>query len=261
MEREGRLMNNSIILDFENHLSRERIRNMGEVFTPEQCVHQMLNLFDDKIWADENVIFFEPSVGRGNIVLVILEKRITALRKKYHEAKREKPVLHAVANAVHTLWAIDICPVNIELTRKRIFDHVVAILQGSDDKMNQSKTRGFLAHVLCTLTWQIHGNEALSCLGDKAEVYTQASKTKLGRDWIDKNKYKLIDFALDWCEFYKQTLRQNTVPLAYERALRLIESSAKSNRVRGFDEFAFAKDALQRLSDTRTALTLDIGVA
>lgn len=254
-------MHSSITFDFEHHRSRERIKNMGEVFTREQYVQQMLDLFDENIWADENVIFFEPCAGHGNIVLLILEMRIDALIKKYHKAKREKPVLHAVANALHTLWAIDICPLNIELIRKRIVDRVVATLLGANDTMNQSKTRGFLAHVLCTLTWQIHRNEALSSLSDETEAYTQASKIKLGRDWIKKHKHKPIDFNLDWCEFYKQAICQKTVPLAYERALRFIESSAKGNKVRDFDEFAFAKDAMQLLSDTRTTRQVDIGVA
>ena len=76
-------MNSAQLLIFENHRSRERIKDMGEVFTPDQYVQQMLALFNDKLWADENAIFFEPSCGHGNIVLPILEKRISIFSRKY----------------------------------------------------------------------------------------------------------------------------------------------------------------------------------
>ena len=44
-------MDNSLIINLENHRSRERIKDMGEVFTPEQYVQQMLGMFDEKIWT------------------------------------------------------------------------------------------------------------------------------------------------------------------------------------------------------------------
>jgi hypothetical protein len=105
---------------------------MGEVFTPEQYVQQMLALFDEKLWSDENIVFFEPTCGHGNIALVIVERRINALVKKYVQAGIDQAVLYAVANTIHTIWAVDICPLNVHQTRKRIIDMVVRKLQTTD---------------------------------------------------------------------------------------------------------------------------------
>lgn len=143
-------MNNSaIIIDFENHRSRERIKNMGEVFTPEQYVQQLLSTLDSKVWADENVIFFEPTCGHGNIVLPIFTKRVTELKKKYEKSDVPKPILHAVANALNTLWAIDICAKNVELTRKRIFECTLNVVREVKFSLYQVRGQDFIAHVLC----------------------------------------------------------------------------------------------------------------
>jgi hypothetical protein len=220
---------------------------MGEVFTPEHYVHQILATFDEKMWADENVILFEPSVGHGNIAVPVLDKRIAALCKKYLKAGVEKPILHGIANAVNTFWAIDVCPMNVELARKRCIEVIVKYLLTIDFNIRQTKTQDFLAHVLCSLIWQMHENEALSALSDESEAPTRAALTRLGKQWIDSHKHRPLDFSLDWCEFYKQSFAGSTPPIMHQRALRFIRNSLEQGR--GFDEFKFAKDAVQSLVD------------
>jgi len=254
-------MDNSLIINLENHRSRERIKDMGEVFTPEQYVQQMLGMFDEKIWTDENVIFFEPSCGHGNIALPILGKRISALTRKYTKAKIDRPVFYGVANALNTLWAIDICPENIDLTRKRIFDSILRTLEAETYGIHQAKTRNFLTHVLCTLIWQIHENEALSSLSVEANAYAQASKTKLGADWFKTNKHRQINFKMDWCEHYMQSVNQNIVPIIYQRALRFMEGATEIEKIRGFEEFNFAREVIQFATERRNTKTTRAGNA
>ncbi|MDR4483646.1 MAG: hypothetical protein R3B95_10580 [Nitrospirales bacterium] len=255
-------MKNTPVITIENHRSRERINDLGEVFTPARYVQQMLAFFDQKLWTNEDSIFFEPSCGQGNIVQPILEKRIVALTKKYSRANLNEPVIHAVANAIHTLWAIDICPINVELTRKRAFALVVKTLQTAKyDCIKSVKAREFLTHIMCTLVWQIQQNEALSAVSKGAIAETQAKKTKLGREWIKNNTHKPIDFALDWCAFYKQSTTQDAASLLFQRARQFLESSIKSDKIRGYDEFRFAREALQALSEKRRNEAMNAGVA
>ncbi len=60
------------VQDHCSYRSKERIKDFGEVFTPESCVNQMLDLIGDQkneLWSDEDISFFEPSCGHGNIVI------------------------------------------------------------------------------------------------------------------------------------------------------------------------------------------------
>lgn len=69
-------MESSATINIENHRSRERIRLLGEVFTPDEYVNKMLDMLDPKVWADESVSFFEPTCGHGNFVLAIAQRRL-----------------------------------------------------------------------------------------------------------------------------------------------------------------------------------------
>ena len=60
----------------KQHRSKERIKKYGEVFTPKKVINDMLDLIGDSdspIWSDENVVFFEPTCGNGNICSAIVE--------------------------------------------------------------------------------------------------------------------------------------------------------------------------------------------
>lgn len=237
----------SVVNAIEHHRSRERIKDMGEVFTPERYVQEILALFDETVWSDESVAFFEPACGHGNIVLAIVQRRINALSQKYVKAGIEQPVLHAVATAIHTVWAVDICPVNVRVTRTRIIDMVVRTLLIADFDIRGSEMSDYIIHVLCTLVWQIHENETLSALSDQSTAQTKASQTKIGDAWIKANSHKPINFDVNWCEFYERSAGRNTVPLLYEKTARFLEISIDGGNTRGFEEFAFARHAMQLL--------------
>ena len=237
-------MDNSLLVNLDHHRSRERIKNLGEVFTPEQYVQQMLALFDSKIWADENVIFFEPSAGHGNIVLPILAKRIESLSKKFKRSGEKEPELCAIATSLNTLWAIDICPLNVDYSRKRVFEFVFQKLLAAGMRLNSAKTKDFLAHVLCTILWQIQENEALSALSNGNSAVQQAAKTKLGSLWLKKNKHKPLSFEDDWCSNFQRQKKGKVTPLYFERALKFLDSALFDETTKGFNEFSFARQVI-----------------
>ena len=70
------------ILHLIHHRSKKRIRDYGEVFTPKKYVNQMLDMLDKSVWADTNVVFFEPTCGHGNFVEAIVKKRLNAFLQK-----------------------------------------------------------------------------------------------------------------------------------------------------------------------------------
>ena len=71
--------------------SVERVRDLGEVFTPASTVQEMLDLLPASVWAPHpSPTFLEPACGDGNFLVAILSRKLEAVR---------------VANATRTLPA------------------------------------------------------------------------------------------------------------------------------------------------------------
>lgn len=241
------------ILDLEclYHRNRNRIKELGEVFTPESYVEDMLDLLGkDKrgIWSDEEITFFEPCSGHGNIVLSVYKRRLAGIYKKAISkgltTKVSEAPYYAVANALNTLWAIDIDPKNIENCRSRVLATTLEFLKEKlglkSDHILIEKKREFFAHALSAIRWHIDENETLSALSNQEDAKSSANLTKSGRKWFSQNGHYPMDFDLTWMNFYEFCENSNTVPLEYERSVRFIDS-LMSGRIRGFEDFEFAK--------------------
>lgn len=243
----------SHIIDLEKlfHRSKDRIKDLGEVFTPESYVEDMLNLLTkDKrgLWSDEEISFFEPCSGHGNIVLPIYKRRLEGIYKKAVaqglSGKTAEAPFYAVANALNTLWAIDIDPKNVENCRSRVLsetlDFLKTKLEIKSDAILFSKKRDFFAHVLSAIRWHIDENETLSALSNPESAKTSANLTKSGAKWFSKNGHAELDFDLTWVSFFESCEQANTIPLEYQRSLKFVDAII-AQRFNGFDDFSFAK--------------------
>lgn len=239
-------MGNSIDIDQLFHRSRERIRDLGEVFTPESCVHDMLALFDqdsENIWGDENISFFEPCCGHGNIVTVIYKKRLEGFYNKAQLHGFQQPALYAVANAMNTLWAIDIDPQNVAHCKMRVLRHTLEFVNEktgvSDIASNIAQDPDFFAHLLCAINWHIHENETLSSLSRADTAAANAGKTQAGKRWISLNGHRPIDFQTSWTDHFQARKADKLIALDFERSTRFIKNLLAGNE-RGGGEFGFA---------------------
>ncbi|HWF60556.1 MAG TPA: hypothetical protein VN666_09660 [Nitrospira sp.] len=243
----------SDIIDLEKlfHRSKDRIKDLGEVFTPELYVEDMLNLLaKDKrgLWSHEEISFFEPCSGHGNIVLPVYKRRLEGMYKKAVaqglSGKSADAPYYAVANALNTLWAIDIDSKNVENCRSRVLSATLEFLKTkldiTSDLVLLSQKRGFFAHVLSAIKWHIDENETLSALSTPENAKASANLTNAGSKWFSQNGHHPLAFDLSWVNFYKSCEASNTVPLEYERSLRFIDGII-SGKLRGFEDFEFAK--------------------
>ncbi|MBL7663837.1 MAG: hypothetical protein JNM93_01795 [Bacteriovoracaceae bacterium] len=248
-----------------NHRSKKRIQDLGEVFTPESYVEEMLDLLakDKKnFWSDEDIVFFEPCCGHGNIVLPIYKRRLEAIYKKAITqgfGKSKEAPLYAVANAINTLWAIDIDSENIENTRSRVLHESITFLMNKLNFNNKvsliSKHKEFFAHVMSALKWHIYENETLSALSTDKDAKANACLTKSGSKWLSKNGHHELDFDLTWVTFYESCERSKTVPLEHERSVKFIQAFT-SGKMKGFEDFNFAKAVL---IEKKNNVTLELG--
>jgi len=242
----------STVIDSENlfHRSKTRIKNLGEVFTPPHYVDDMLALLSKgkpHIWADEDIAFFEPTCGHGNIVISIYKK---AVANAINDG-----AYYAVANAINTLWAIDIDSQNISQCRSRILVTTVEFLREKLGFKSKSilieKRPDFIAHLLCAIKWHISENEALSALSDNYSAQKNAQKTKSGAKWFSQNEHHPINFDLSWAHYFENCKEEKSIPMDFKMAYRFITAilSGKSNNLNGFD---FAKYLLDITSNTKT---------
>ena len=96
--------------------SKERIRDVGEVFTPSDVVEAMLDLFPEDAWGkDKN--WLEPTCGNGQFVVAILKRKFG---KKY--AKKYSSL--TFDEVLNTTFGMDIMPDNILECKHRIYTEV-----------------------------------------------------------------------------------------------------------------------------------------
>ena len=174
-------------LEMMHHKSVERIDSLGEVYTPIHVATQMCDFIPSDDWKDPCVIFFEPTCGNGNILEVIVKRRLECL----YEVGKDKsnPYKYAISNAMNTLVAMDIDNENVLESRERIQKIALEFYDFTYDVF-------FYNHFRKALILQIQENEMISALS--GVIITKPKKkmtkmTQIGLDWVSKNGMKKIE--------------------------------------------------------------------
>jgi hypothetical protein len=99
--------------------SSERVRDLGEVFTPNATVQEMLDLLPRSIWAPHpSPTFLEPACGDGNFLVAILDRKLDRIVEDHTMGKlpagseAEAAQFHAL-EALASIYAVDISEDNI----------------------------------------------------------------------------------------------------------------------------------------------------
>jgi hypothetical protein len=102
--------------------SRTRIRDHGEVFTPDFIVEDMLNLVNDETERIESR-FLEPACGHGNFLIKVLERKLDVVEKKYN--KNQFDYERNALIAISSIYGIELLDDNVQEARKRLYDFFV----------------------------------------------------------------------------------------------------------------------------------------
>lgn len=99
--------------------SAERVRDLGEVFTPAAAISEMLDLLPADIWEPHpSPTFLEPSCGDGNFLVGILAYKLRRISERIDEgdlpagADPEALGFH-VLEALASIYAVDISADNV----------------------------------------------------------------------------------------------------------------------------------------------------
>lgn len=95
--------------------SKVRVKALGEVFTPESLVEEMLDKLPPECWLPEKT-FLEPSCGTGNFLVAILCRKLQ--------------LGHHPIQSLQSIYGVDIMADNVVESRKRMLR--VAIDGGLD---------------------------------------------------------------------------------------------------------------------------------
>jgi len=69
--------------------SKRRVKEFGEVFTPEFIVKQMCDLCEPTISQVDKKVF-EPTCGNGNFLVEILNRKLNLVPDFYTKIKKQK---------------------------------------------------------------------------------------------------------------------------------------------------------------------------
>lgn len=104
--------------------TRQRVRDLAEVFTHEREVTAMLDLIPaggrTGRRRDLDVTFLEPSCGSGNFLEEIVRRKVAGIRwATIRSAARYE---HTLLRAIASVYGVDICPDNVTESRSRVMD-------------------------------------------------------------------------------------------------------------------------------------------
>ena len=162
--------------------SKKRVRDHGEVFTPEWMVEAMLNLVVEESERIDSR-FLEPACGSGNFLVKVLQRKLAAVEVKYRKSDFEKQQYALLA--VMCIYGIELLPDNIAECRTNLLDILADYLRldASDDL--------YLAASYVMSQNLVHG-DALTMQTSTGELITFAEWGYLG-----KGRFQRRDFRFD----------------------------------------------------------------
>ena len=97
--------------------SIERVRDLGEVFTPVAIVQDMLNLLPADVWHPHPArTFLEPACGDGNFLEAILSKKLDAVTNAFilgADPQRVEVGRSLALESLASIYGVDISPDNV----------------------------------------------------------------------------------------------------------------------------------------------------
>ena len=83
----------------ESLYSRERSDTLGEVFTPNELIYEMVCSIPESVWEDKTKTFFDPCAGKGNFPIYIVKKLFIHLQE--YIIDEEERLKHIVENQLY----------------------------------------------------------------------------------------------------------------------------------------------------------------
>lgn len=167
--------------------SKERVRDLAEVFTNSREVNAMLGLFSEPsrdVTLDIGSTFLEPSCGNGNFLEALLKRKLSTISRKY---KKQQDLEFYTLKAVSSIYGVDISEENVLEARLRLEMEVKSFY--SNNYNTKKLTEGFNDSLKWILKHNIIQGDMLN--GIEKIVFVEYSNPKMYH--IKRKKFRLID--------------------------------------------------------------------
>jgi type III restriction system methylase len=191
--------------------TRQRVRDLAEVYTHEREVNAMLDLVLDMFPgqndpANTDRKFFEPACGSGNFLEAILQRKIAFVTTERYRSQQQYE--HRLLRALASIYAIDIDPSNVDESK----DRMRSVLQSHlDNDMNTKvPTAAFASAVDAILETNIVLGNTLTDLDSLKWVDYRAGRNgTFTREWSTAGSD-----GVDQLDLFSET-RADEVPVHY----------------------------------------------
>lgn len=132
-------------------VSKDRVQEHGEVYTPDKIVCDMLYLTNDmlrEIYTVEQMLtanYLEPTCGNGNFLIRILDAKLSLIKDSLTVEQTQIAILKAASS----IYGIDILSDNVKKSKQRMLDILTigdtAVL---GEKQQWKNTKKFSSEVL-----------------------------------------------------------------------------------------------------------------
>lgn len=169
--------------------NKERVKNLGEVYTNEREVNAMLDLVKEESYKIESR-FLEPACGNGNFLIKILERKIETVKNIY---KNKEDIEYNIVFAISSIYGIDICDENVKESRERLLCKIKDYF--SSAKNNEYLSEDFFKTIEYILEKNIFQGDSLN--GQDKIIFSEFTKDK---------DYNLIEKLFLYDDVVKQSV-------------------------------------------------------
>ena len=206
--------------------TRQRVRDLAEVYTHTREVTAMLDLVPDMFPSNDDPgntdrKFFEPAAGSGNFLEEILRRKIAYVSSLHYRSAMLYE--HRLLRALGSIYAIDIDPENVAESKDRL-RHV---LQSHVDNDLNTKvpTAGFARAVDAIMATNIVLANTLTDLDSIEWVDYKAGRNgTFVREWSTASEAAQLDLfsvpKLDAVPIHYSLLADNPEPVSAPRRVR-----------------------------------------
>ena len=163
--------------------SKERVRDLAEVFTADREVNTMLDLIGDSSY-NIDFRYLEPSCGNGNFIVAILERKMLSVSKKY---KKVKDFEFYSLMALASIYGVDIATDNVKEARQRMKNVIVDKFSGIQN--SHQATEGFYKSVEYVLRHNILKGDMLN--GEQKIRFIEFTSPKVYK--FQQRVFRLVD--------------------------------------------------------------------
>lgn len=163
--------------------SKERVRELAEVFTSEREVRSMLDLVK---YLSENVgnTFLEPACGNGNFLVEILKRKLDTVKSRY---RIQADVEFYTVVALSSIYGIDISEENVLEARERMLYAVKEFYS------NTYNTRKPTEHFWDTTHWILEHNIVLGDFLNTLEKILLVEYSTPKKYFFKRQEFRLVD--------------------------------------------------------------------